>query len=474
MSSEETYDLVIVGCGAAALSTAVSYAETAQAAGREARIVLLERSPEDERGASTRWTSAGMRVDENFVLDPKWVGEMQQASDGLADLELCLAFEQEVPETGRFLTEHGVEFIHRKPHDVIGIDKDWASPNGGGLAIIDNLARALDNHPGVSIRYDTEAVSLILRDDGRVGGVRVRTPNGLMRSLFAESVMLACGGFEGNAEMLTQYMGKNAVDLKQLVPGMRFNTGDGIRMARELGAGAAGRYDGAHCELIDPRTDRPHAVLAGHTFCVVVNAEGKRFFDEGERNMLESFEQLAYAVWAQAGNQAFYIADEAVMSHERLSGFFDTDIPPAKANTVAELAVQLGLEPSVLEKTIAEFNAACDPDVEWDPTDYDGKSTHGLTPPKSNWANPIAQAPFYAYPVTTAICFTYGGLRTDTLSRVVSTGGFPIPGLYAAGEIVGLTYHNYPTFTNVLRACTFGRIAGAHAASQARETVGAR
>ena len=158
---------------------------------------------------------------------------------------------------------------------------------------------------------------------------------------------------------------------------------------------------------------------------VVVNAEGKRFFDEGERNMLESFEQLAYAVWAQAGNRAFYITDEAVMSHERLSGFFDTDIPPAKANTVAELAVQLGLEPSVLENTIAEFNAACDPDVEWDPTDYDGKSTLGLTPSKSNWANPIAQAPFYAYPVTTAICFTYGGLRTDTLSRVVSTGGFP-------------------------------------------------
>jgi tricarballylate dehydrogenase len=87
-----------------------------------------------------------------------------------------------------------------------------------------------------------------------------------------------------------------------------------------------------------------------------------------------------------------------------------------------------------------------------------------VTPPKSNWAYPINDAPFIAYPLTTAITFTYGGLRTDTAGRVLSANGVAIPGLYAAGEIVGLFYHEYPAGTSVLKALTFGRLAGADAA----------
>jgi len=474
MSSVEVYDLVVVGCGSAGLSTAVSYAETAQAAGREARIAVLERSTVEERGASTRWTKAGMRVDRDFILDPKWIGEIQQASEGLTDLELCLEFEKAVPETGRFLKEHGVEFFHVDPGTVVGIDKALASPNGGGLAIVDNLARALEQHSGATILYQTEAVSLVLREDGRVGGVRVRASDGSMRTLFAEAVMLASGGFEGNYEMLAAYVGRGAVNLKKIAPGTRFNQGDGIRMARDIGAAPAGQYDGVHYEAVDVRTDRPDSVISGHNYSIVVDAHGRRFLDEGERNMLDSFERVARAIYEQAENRAFYITDDAVMSQDRLTSMFDTDVPLAKADTIAELATQLGLEPAALEQTVAEFNAACSEDVPWGPGAFDGKSAEGLIPPKSNWANPIAQAPFYGVPVAAAICFTYGGLKTDTSSRVVSTGGFPIPGLYAAGEIVGLTYHDYPALTNVLRSCTFGRIAGAHAAMHAHEPLAVR
>lgn len=467
MSSEDPYDLLIVGCGGAALSTAVSYAETARAAGDEARIALLERSTEGERGASTRWTTAGMRVDENFVLDPEWIDEMQQASDGLVDLELCQALAKESPETGRFLTDHGVEFIHFKPLEWLGFHKDFSMPKGGGLSIIDNLARSLEEHPGVSIHYETEAASLLLDDDGRVSGVRVRKSNGSMSTMRAEAVMLACGGFEGNYEMLTQYLGKTAIDLKKLVPGTRFNTGDGIRMAQAVGAAPAGDYGGIHCENIDPRSEKPDTVIAGHNYCIAVDSEGKRFTDEGSKNTLDSFEAIAVDIWEKTGNRAFFITDEAVMSHERTGSSFETDVPPLKADTIGDLAAQIGMEPSVLEKTVEEFNAACT-DIRWEPADYDGKSTAGLTPPKSNWANPIVQAPFYAFPVAAAICFTFGGLKTDTKSRVLSNSGFPIPGLYAAGEIAGLTYRSYPALTNVLRSCTFGRIAGAHAATTAR------
>ncbi len=142
---------------------------------------------------------------------------------------------------------------------------------------------------------------------------------------------------------------------------------------------------------------------------------------------------------------------------------FDSDKPPLEAGTLPELAKLLGLDPDRLVRTVAEYNSAIGPG-EFDPYRRDGKRTRGLHPDKSNWAYPIEKPPYFAYPLTSAICFTYGGIRTDTDARVVTGNGVPLPGLYAAGEIVGLFYHEYPAGTSVLRSLTFGRIAGAHAA----------
>ena len=142
---------------------------------------------------------------------------------------------------------------------------------------------------------------------------------------------------------------------------------------------------------------------------------------------------------------------------------FDSDKPPLEAPTLPELAKPLGLDPDRLVRTVAEYNSAIGPG-EFDPQRRDGKRTRGLHPDKSNWAYPIEKPPYFAYPMTSAICFTYGGIRTDTDARVVTGNGVPLPGLYAAGEIVGLFYHEYPAGTSVLRSLTFGRIAGAHAA----------
>lgn len=128
-----------------------------------------------------------------------------------------------------------------------------------------------------------------------------------------------------------------------------------------------------------------------------------------------------------------------------------------------ELARLLGLDPAQFVRTIEEYNAAVGRG-EFDPNRRDGKRTHGLSPEKSNWAYRIEKPPYFAYPLTAAICFTYGGIRTDREARVVTGNGVPLPGLYAAGEIVGLFYHEYPAGTSVLRSLTFGRIAGAHAA----------
>lgn len=461
MGSNNAYDLVVVGCGAAGLSAAVSYAEAAAEAGREARIAVLERATKEERGGSTRWTTAGFRVDKDFKLDPLWVGRVQEVSKGLADLAYTEVFEREIPTTGAFLRDHGVEILHREL-DLPGL-KVTAAPNGGGHAIVEALGQHVEDHAGSEIIYETEAVRLTSSQDGRVNGIEVRGPEGLLRNLEAETVVLACGGFEGNYEMLTQYVGNNAVDLRKLAPGTQYNKGDGIRMATDIGADTSGQFDGIHAELTDIRTDRADPVLYGHTYTIVVNADCERFYDEGQGSFSDTFELIAYEVWKNQNQAAFMITDEAVMCNNAITAFFDTDVPPAKADSIRELATLLGLDPDALDRTVSGYNAACN-DRPFNPHDYDGKSTEGIEPPKSNWANPLENPPYYGYPVAAAICFTYGGLKTDTSARVLAKNGAAIPGLYAAGELVGLFYHEYPAATSVLKALTFGRIAGTHAA----------
>ncbi len=143
-----------------------------------------------------------------------------------------------------------------------------------------------------------------------------------------------------------------------------------------------------------------------------------------------------------------------------------TDQPPVTGDTLGELAVALGLEPKALAQTVAAYNAAIGPG-KFDPRVRDGKAAPGLSPPKSNWAFPLESPPYIGYPLTCAVTFTFGGVRTDSLARVLTPSGTVIPGLYAAGEVTGVYYHQYPAGTSVLRAATFGRIAGAHAAASA-------
>jgi len=460
MAQGEVFDLVIVGCGAAGLSAAVSFAEAEQKEGRNPRIAVLESAPEEERGGATRWTTAGLRGTIKDGLDPFWVGLAAQLSKGLADADICSTLERETRDSLLFLTDHGVELIEHKLPIAATMHGLTSLPNGGGHAIVENLARCFEATGTGSIHYRTEAVRLALSDAGRVAGVVVRGPDGLLKTLHAPSVILACGGFEGNAEMLTQYVGPKACDLKLIAPGIKYNRGAGLRMAMEIGAGTAGQFDGMHAAADDSRTDRADAVIYGCPYGILVNAEGKRFFDEGRDTMDATFELIGYEIWRNQDQTAFYIGDRHVHDFPYLLALFDTDQPPIEADTIEELALQLGIEPEALAETIDSYNAAVQPG-DFDPSRLDGKCTIGIEPPKSNWAYPLDRGPFFAYPLTAAITFTYGGIKTDTQARVVTGNGAPIPGLYAAGEIAGLFYHEYPAATSVLRAITFGRIAGA-------------
>jgi len=462
-AGRDNYDLIVVGCGAAGLSSAISYIDTARKDRRTPRVAVLESAPKDQRGGATRWTSARFRAREDFSLDPLFVGKVERVSKGLADLDYCRVLEREVPTTLRFLEAHGVKLLHYGPPVAMGVEHE-VTPEGGGKAVVEALAASVEKTGSADILYETEAVRLSVAGDGRVEGVVARGEDGLLRTLNARAVVLACGGFEGNKEMLTRYLGANACDLPLLAPGLAFNQGAGIRMAMDIGAATSGQFDMIHAELVDRRTTRADAYIYGHPFGIVVNGEGKRFYDEGQGTFEETFELIAFEVWRNQNQTAFFIADQNITAHKGIMVLFDSDQPPVEAPSLPDLAKLLGLDPGQLTRTVDEYNAAIGPG-EFDPYRRDGKRTRGLMPDKTNWAYRLEKPPYLAYPMTAAICFTYGGIRTDSDARVVSGNGVPLPGLYAAGEIVGLFYHEYPAGTSVLRSLTFGRIAGTHAAS---------
>jgi tricarballylate dehydrogenase len=470
--SDESYDVVVVGCGGAGLSAALAYAEETVAQGRTPSVVVLERSPKEVRGGATRYTTARFRVDDDNVLDPTFVDTVA-ATHRDVDLDYMRTLEREAPATMRFLEEHGVEMLHYPLGLATGVHGGReAAPAGGGQSIVESLATALEAIDGTEILYETDAVDLTTDERGAVDGVRVRGGDGYLRTLRAGAVILACGGFQNSKDLMAQYVGPTAGDMPMIAPGVAYNTGDGLRMATAVGGGTAGQFDMIHGEPYDRRSTYPDAVILSYPYGILVNKHAERFLDEGVEPLDRTFEEFSYEIWRNQENEAYLIGDQSMVGVPFYEMLNTTDQDPVTADTLAGLAEALGLDPAALEATVAAYNAACGPEP-FDPTTKDGKATRGLEPPKTNWAQPIEQGPFVGYPLVCAICFPFGGVRTDAQARVVSAAGTQIPGLYAAGEMTGVFYHYYPVGTSVLRSLTFGRLAGAQVAATAAGTPSA-
>ena len=217
-------------------------------------------------------------------------------------------------------------------------------------------------------------------------------------------------------------------------------------LALELGADTAGSFDGVHTELVDTRATKPDAVMWGHNYGIVVNQDCERFYDEGKRHLFATFEMIALDLWRYHNGKGYFITDSTIMNRFRPGWVYEsTDQEPVEANTISELAKKLGVDPVKLNKTVTEFNSACN-DKEFNLMALDGKATTGLSVNKTNWANPLDKPPYYAYPITTQLTFTYGGVKVNTDSQVLGTNGAPIPGLWAAGELTGLYYNGTSPF----------------------------
>ena len=186
--------------------------------------------------------------------------------------------------------------------------------------------------------------------------------------------------------------------------------------------------------------------------------------------MHETWEWLARDAHFKApGGIAYAILDSRLFAIEGYQRAIRSEVPPVRANTLAELAKIIDVDAGNLSRTVASYNAACVGDPRrFDATRCDGLAASGtLSPPKSNWARMITEPPFLAWPLVGAVAYTFGGLATDDRARVLRDG-VPIEGLYAAGEITGHFYATAPNAVSVLRALVFGRIAGREAVSSLR------
>ena len=376
--------------------------------------------------------------------------------------------------TALWMKSKGVRFVPiygRQAFKVDGRFRFWGGVTveaaGGGPGLVDSL-HAAAARAGVEVLYEARAMSLLQDDDG-VHGVRVRD-GGRTRDIRARGVVLASGGFEANAEWRTRYLGPGW-DLAK-VRGSRFNTGDGIRMALEAGASPAGNWSGCHAVAWDRNAPEFGDLAVGDQFQkhsypwgIVLNSHGRRFLDEGAEFRNYTYARYGREILSQPGQFAWQVFD-AKVAHLLRDEYRIRRVTRIRADTIEELAAGMDdTDAAGVVATIREYNAAVRTDVPFDPNVKDGRRAEGLAVPKSNWANTIDEPPFEAYAVTCGITFTFGGLRINPRAQVIDTDGRTIPGLYAAGELVGgLFYFNYPGATGLTSGAVFGRIAGAAAA----------
>lgn len=491
--AEQSYDVVVVGAGNAAFSAAHAAREHAE------RVLVLEKAPREWLGGNSSFTAGAFRTTyeslddlrpllddfddtsaDDIVLPPypaeRFHADMQRVTYGRCNPELTGILIDEAAPTIAWLTEKGVRWrllFERQSYRVDGKHQFW-----GGLALgtVDGGRGLVEQHlaaaekSGVEVRCDSAVIAL-LQEEGVMRGVLCRDPSGEHR-IAAGAVVLAAGGFEADPLMRAQYLGPRW-DLAK-VRGTPHNSGEVLRMALDLGAVPFGHWSGRHAIAWDAgAADHGDLELTNrlsrqsYPLGLIVNVDGQRFVDEGRDFRNYTYAEYGAAILDQPGALAFQLFDAQTTPLLSKADYHHEGVSRVQADTLTELAEGLGVDVRSLCETVAAFNAAVQPG-EFNPAVRDGKAARGIVPPKSNWALPLDSPPFVGFPVTCGLTFTFGGVRIDADARVLDRSLRPIPGLYAAGEMVGgLFYHNYPGGSGLTAGSVFGRRAGAAAAQLA-------
>ena len=449
---DRLWDILVIGAGNAGLCAAITAAEAG------CSVLVVEAATRDMRGGNTRHTRnlRAMHEEPTDVLTDaysfeEYYDDLIRVTRGITNEHLAsLTLEKSAELTG-WLGERGVRF-QPALSGTLNLGRTNAFFLGGGRALLNSLCRHAEGL-GVELVYETPVAELIM-DDGFCEGVRLE--DGSM--IRAKKVITTAGGFEANLEWLAEGWGDPAKNF--LVRGTPYNTGTILKSLLDHGAKPVGELDQCHAVAIDARAPKYDGGIAsridGVPFGMVLNRDGKRFYDEGE-----DFWPKRYAIWGRlVAGQPDQIA-YALLDSVGVKRFMPSVFTPIRDDTVEGLADQLGLDPAAARVAVDEFNAAC-PEGPIDQSILDGKATSGLTPEKTNWAAPIAVPPYYGFPLRPGITFTYMGVEVNDRAQILMADGTPSANLFAAGEIMAgnVLGQGYLAGIGMTIGAVFGRIAG--------------
>jgi tricarballylate dehydrogenase len=460
-ATSEIPDVLVVGGGSAALCAAIA----ARRGGASVRMV--ERAPVALRGGNTRHAR-------NFRLmhdQPQWYvpdsygedaffGDLVRVTHGATDQSLARLLIRGSADITPWLIDNGVR-MQDPASGAMPYSRRTAFFLGGGKAMINALyANALKL--GVTIDYDSEVTALSFADDTHSAADILRA--GRTERVAARTMIACTGGHQANLDWLRESFGPAADGF--MIRGTPYATGTVLRLLLGAGAKPVGDPARAHMVAVDARGPKFDGGIVTRVTAIphgiVVDRNAQRFHDEGEDARKTHFARWGARI-AECPDQIAYL----ILDARGVARALPTALAPIRADSIADLAAKLGLDPATLQTTILQFNAATDASGDVPVKD---RATTGLTPPKSRAAVALTEPPFAAYPLRPGVTFTHFGVTVDDHLRVVRNDGTPVRNLFAAGMIMAANVlgDGYLAGLGVALSTVFGRLAGEAAARQAR------
>lgn len=457
--SEIATDVVVVGGGLAGLCAALAAVESG------AEVVLVEKLR--DLGGSTvlsggffAFAGTKLQADNGIEDTPEMLfRDLLDVSGGRADQKLLRAYCDGQLEMKAWLEEKGVVFssVELSSGQSVARSHKTDSPT-----MVARLLKRLEESGRAKIMWGHSALRLHRpSSSGRVEGVWIGEGGEQILLRARGGVVLATGGFSRSEELLSIFAPQV---LGAMYHGGSGNSGDGLKMAWQLGAGLADMASIKTTFGTHPRTgpERHEIVLACYMGAIIVNKKGERFVDESK-----SYKTLGEACLRQVDGLSYQIFDQGVRERSKPGVVtVDLDLPKERgllleAQTLEELAALCGLDPATLVNTVNQYNEGVEQGID-KAFGRDGLCHHAGELVK------LDRAPFYAYPSVSFLSSTYCGITVDPEARVLDVFGSRIEGLYAAGELVGGFHGNaYMTGSSLGKAVFLGVRAGRGAASDA-------
>ncbi len=461
-------EVLVIGGGNAALCAALMAREAG------ASVMLLEAAPREWRGGNSMHTrnlrcmhdSPQDVLTEAYPEEEFWQ-DLLKVTGGKTTESMARLAIREGSGCRDWMRKHGVRF-QPSLSGTLHLSRTNAFFMGGGKALVNAYYLSAEKL-GVQIRYDAP-VARIEQKEGRFVAAHLKSGE----RIEAKSCVLACGGFESNRDWLREAWGQNALGEwptdNFAIRGTRFNMGVVLKDLMDQGADLIGDPTQAHMVAIDARAPLYDGGICTRVDCVslgiMVNRDAQRFYDEGE-----DFWPKRYAIWGRLVAQQPGQVGHCIIDAKAVGRFMPPVFKGAKADTLEDLARQLGLSEDAFLKTVREYNAACSITKgvgKFDHSVLDDCHTENLSPAKTHWALPIDTAPFYGYTLKPGVTFTYLGLKVGA-NTAVRFGSLESPNLFAAGEIMAgnVLGQGYTAGVGMTIGTAFGRIAGLESAQSA-------